>query len=166
MVTIDAEGVLQRAKSHKAFLLAARYWTARVAFEFGAERYVLEVVDGQPTAFAAAPSSDDSCDVRVRGSAAAWDKLLMPVPPPQFDHLSYKNARGDLSVEGDVVTAVGPYFAALQEFVAVLREVRNNGPVPVRAVADVDRAFDSVVGRYMYVRIDGDGIRNAELSRF
>ena len=37
MFTIDAEAVLQRAKSHKAFLLGARYWTARVAFEFGAD---------------------------------------------------------------------------------------------------------------------------------
>jgi hypothetical protein len=154
MSTFDPEAVLRRAQSHAAFLLAARYWTARVVFDIGDERYLLEMVDGRPTAFALGDAPDGSFDVRVFGSTEGWDKLLMPVPPPQFDHISYKNARGDLSVEGDVVTAVGPYFAAIQEFVAVLREVRN-GTVAVREVADVDRAFDSVVGRYMYVRIDG-----------
>jgi pimeloyl-ACP methyl ester carboxylesterase len=154
MSTIDTDAVLQRAKTYPSFLLAARYWTARVAFDIGDERYVLEVDDGVPTSFTRVTSRDSSFDVRLVASSGAWDKLLLPVPPPQFDHISYANARGDLSVEGDVVRAVGPYFAALQEFIAVMREVRN-GPVPVRAVADVDRAFDTVVGRYVYVRIDG-----------
>jgi pimeloyl-ACP methyl ester carboxylesterase len=153
MTTIDTEAVLRRAQANPAFLLAARYWTARVVFAIGDDRYVLEMADGHPRSFALAAAGDDSFDIRVVGSVEGWDKLLSPLPPPQFDHLSYKNARGDLSVEGDVVAAVGPYFAAVQEFVAVLREERN-GRVPVRAVADVDRAFDSAVGRYMYVRID------------
>lgn len=154
MSTIDTDAVLQRAKTHPSFLLAARYWTARVVFDVGDDRYVLEVVDGVPASFVRASSRDGSFDVRVVASGDAWDKLLMPVPPPQFDHLSYANARGDLSVEGDVVQAVGPYFAALQEFIIVLREVRN-GAVPVRAVADVDRDFDTAVGRYAYIKIDG-----------
>ena len=154
MSTIDTDAVLRRAKTYPSFLLAARYWTAHVAFDVGEDRYVLEMVDGAPTSFSRARSRDGECEVRVSASSEAWDKLLTPVPPPQFDHISYANARGDLSVDGDVVQAVGPYFAALQEFIAVMREVRN-GPVPVRSVPDVDRAFDTVVGRYVYVRVDG-----------
>jgi pimeloyl-ACP methyl ester carboxylesterase len=155
MSTIDTEAVLQRAKTHPSFMLAARYWTARVAFDFGDDRYLLEVVEGAPRAFWRADSDAGEYDVRVFASTESWDKLLTPVPPPRFDHLSYNNARRDLGVEGDVVTAVGPYFAAIQEFVTVLREVRNGGPTPVRAVADVDRDFDTAVGRYVYVRIEG-----------
>lgn len=155
MTTIDAEAVLQRAKTYPSFMLAARYWTARVAFDFGDDRYLLEVVDGAPRAFWRADADAGEYDIRVFASTDSWDKLLTPVPPPRFDHVSYGNARTDLAVQGDVVTAVGPYFAAIQEFVAVLREVRNGGPVPVRAVADVDRDFDTAVGRYVYVRIDG-----------
>jgi pimeloyl-ACP methyl ester carboxylesterase len=154
MSTIDTEAVLQRAKTHPSFRLAARYWTAHVAFDIGDDRYMLEVVDGAPRAFWRADAPAGEYDVRVFGSAESWDKLLTPVPPPRFDHVTYGNARGDLGVEGNVVTAVGPYFAAIQEFVAVLREVRN-GPSPARAVPDVDRAFDTAVGRYVYVRIDG-----------
>ncbi|MEO5839579.1 MAG: alpha/beta hydrolase [Acidimicrobiales bacterium] len=155
MSTIDTEAVLQRAKTYPSFMLAARYWTARVAFDFGDERYLLEVVDGAPRAFWRVDGGSGEYDIRVFASNESWDKLLTPVPPPRFDHVSYGNARSDLGVEGDVVTAVGPYFAAIQEFVAVLREVRNGGPIPVRAVADVDRDFDTVVGRYVYVRVDG-----------
>ena len=155
MSTIDTEAVLQRAKAHPSFMLAARYWTARVAFDFGDDRYLLEVVEGAPRAFWRADVDAGEYDIRVFASTESWDKLLTPVPPPRFDHVSYGNARTDLGVEGDVVTAVGPYFAAIQEFVAVLREVRNGGPVPVRAVADVDRDFDTAVGRYVYVRIEG-----------
>jgi pimeloyl-ACP methyl ester carboxylesterase len=155
MSTIDTEAVLQRAKSHPSFMLAARYWTARVAFDVGDERYLLEVVDGAPRAFWRADADAGEYDIRVFASTESWDKLLTPVPPPRFDHVSYGNARGDLGVEGDVVAAVGPYFAAIQEFVSVLREVRNGGPVPVRTVPDVDRDFDSAVGRYVYVRIEG-----------
>jgi len=154
MSTIDTEAALQRAKSHPSFLLAARYWTACVAFDIGDVRYLLEVVDGVPRAFWRADAHAGDYDLRVFGSVEGWDKLLTPVPPPFFDHVSYGSARKDLGVEGDVVTAVGPYFAAIQEFVAVLREVRN-GPVPVRAVADVDRPFDTAVGRYVYVKIEG-----------
>src|SRR5437868_9541440 len=154
MSTIDTESVLRRAKTHPGFLLAARYWTANVAFDIGDDRYLLEVVDGGPRAFRRAEADGSEYDIRVFGFAESWDKLLTPVPPPRFDHVSYGNARGDLGVEGDVVADVGPYFAAIQEFVGVLREDRN-GPTPVRAVPDVDRAFDSAVGRYVYVRIDG-----------
>ena len=154
MSTIDADAVLKRAKTYPSFLLTARYWTAKVAFEIGDERYVLEVVDGVPFSFSRTDAHAGDCELRVFGSAESWDKLLTPVPPPHFDHVSYGNTRKDLGVAGDVVTAVGPYFAAIQEFVAVLREVRN-GPVPVRAVADVDRAFDTAVGRYVYIKVDG-----------
>ncbi|HUP73871.1 MAG TPA: alpha/beta hydrolase [Acidimicrobiales bacterium] len=154
MSMIDTEVVLQRAKTYPSFLLAARYWTAKVAFDIGDDRYLLEVVDGAPRAFWPVPERDDEYDIRVFGSTEGWDKLLRPVPPPHFDHVSYGSTRKDLGVEGDVVTAVGPYFAALQEFVAVMREVRN-GTVPVRTVADVDRAFDSTVGRYVYIKVAG-----------
>ena len=154
MSTIDTGAVLERAKTYPSFLLTARYWTAKVAFEIGDERYVLDVVDGVPLSFSRTDADAGECELRVFGSAESWDKLLTPVPPPHFDHVSYGNTRKDLGVAGDVVTAVGPYFAAIQEFVAVLREVRN-GPVPVRAVADVDRAFDTAVGRYVYIKVDG-----------
>ena len=59
MSTIDTEAVLQRAKTHPSFRLAARYWTAHVAFDIGDDRYMLEVVDGAPchVAVMKAPSS-------------------------------------------------------------------------------------------------------------
>ena len=49
---------------------------------------------------------------------------------------------------------ISPYYAALQEFVGVLRQARH-GPARVREVADPERDFDTAVGRYVYVPIEG-----------
>lgn len=163
MSRLDSGAVLARAKAHPSFLLAARYWTAQVAFEIGEERYVLEIADGVPTSFAAVASSTGDCAVRVIATREAWDALMQPVPPPHAHRIS-ATAPADIAAElmhgsaarvvGDLIGDVTPYFAAVDEFVALLREMVN-GSVPVRAVADVERAFDTAVGRYMYVRIDG-----------
>src|SRR5205814_7677481 len=80
-----------------------------------------------------------------RGGAAA---------PRRFAHPAAGNQATGFSMEGDIVGAIGPYFAAIQEFIAILREARS-GPTPARAVADVDREFDTAVGRYVYIRVDG-----------
>jgi len=161
MPTLDTEAITQLANASPAFRLAARYWTARVAVDVGDDRYVLEVDDGKVTSFAAAGTAAgadagaDGFDARVHGPAASWDKLLAPVPPPRLDHLaSGMRAPDSIGVDGDLVGTVGPYFAALQELVEVMRTVRN-GPLPVREVPDVDRDFDTAVGRYVYVRIHG-----------
>jgi hypothetical protein len=155
MSTLDTESIVRLANSNATFRLAARYWTARVAFDIGDDRYLLEVDDGTVTSFVGpdAPTAHGGVDVRVSGPADSWDRLLLPVPPPGFDHIAAGMRSADsIAVEGDLVGAVAPYFAALQEFVGVLREVRS-GPPPVRQVADVARAFDTAVGRYVYVRI-------------
>ncbi len=161
MATLDTEAVVRLANANPAFRLAARYWTARLAFDVGDERYVLELVDGAVTGFArdgagAGPDAGtDGFDARVHGPAASWAKLLQPIPPPRLDKVATGMRGPDaVAVDGDLVGTVGPYFDALQGFVAVLRE-SVHGPTPVREVPDVDRAFDTAVGRYAYVTIHG-----------
>jgi pimeloyl-ACP methyl ester carboxylesterase len=159
MPTFDTEAVVRRANAHPAFRLAARYWTARVAVDAGADRYWLQVDDGAVTRFSRAGDgagpAEDRWDARIVGPAASWDALLQAVPPPRLDHLAPGMRGADsVAVEGDLVETVGPYFAALQELIAVMREVVN-GPVPVRPVPDVERDFDTAVGRYVYVPIHG-----------
>src|SRR5581483_6116559 len=129
-------------------------WNARIAFDVGEDRYVLHVVDGEVEDLALDGGRTQRCDARVHGDEDAWDRLLEPVPPPSYDHIGIGNAYGALGIEGDLVTAVGPYFPAIQELVRVLREV-HSGPAEASVVPDADRAFDTAVGRYVYVRVQG-----------
>ena len=62
-------------------------------------------------------------------------------------------ARG-LTIEGDRVGHVAPYRGALLRLIALVREA-TSGPARELAVKDVDRQFDTAVGRYVYVRIHG-----------
>jgi pimeloyl-ACP methyl ester carboxylesterase len=162
MAKLDTEAVVRLANADPAFRLAARYWTARLAFDVGDDRYVLEVADGAVTRFDRAGAGEgpdagvpDGFDARVHGPAASWDQLLQPIPPPRLDKVATGMRGPDaVAVDGDLVGTVGPYFDALQGFVAVLRQ-SVHGPLPVREVRDVDRAFDTAVGRYAYVTIHG-----------
>jgi pimeloyl-ACP methyl ester carboxylesterase len=156
---IDTTSVLERANASSLFRIAARHWDARVAFDVGGVRYVLVVQNGAAGSFERVSADADgvggACAVRVHGSSEAWDELLAPVPRARFDHLAVARPNPDgVAVEGDIVRDVGPYYQAIQEFVRVLREDRN-GELPVREVADPDREFDTAVGRYVYVPIDG-----------
>jgi pimeloyl-ACP methyl ester carboxylesterase len=76
-------------------------------------------------------------DVRVAGPAQVWTTGF---------------ALRGLTVEGDLIGHVAPYRGAIMRLVALVREALN-GPIPEKRVQDVERQFDTAVGRYVYVRI-------------
>ncbi|MCE2392508.1 MAG: alpha/beta hydrolase [Proteobacteria bacterium] len=154
MFDFDAAAIRERTNADPAFRLDARYWNARIGFELGAESYELRIRDGQVEEFARVASVSGDCDIRISGAAESWEKLLQAVPPPPYDDLFFGGAAVGFRVSGDVVDAVGPYYGALQDFVAVLRQARS-GPAPARPVPDARRKFDSAVGRYLYLPVDG-----------
>src|SRR4051812_18541629 len=144
MFAFDTDAITQQANSNPAFLLTARYWTGLVGFDLETDRFELQMEDGKVSRFSTVDRLDGEYNIKLSGPAGAWDKLLEAVPPPRYDHIGTGNQATGFSMEGDMVGAIGPYFAAVQEFIAILREARS-GPIPVRSVADVDRAFDSAV---------------------
>jgi pimeloyl-ACP methyl ester carboxylesterase len=148
--------ICERANASHVFRSAARDWTARVLFEMGDDRRLLTVDGGVAVSFDPIDRAEVSgVAFRVRGPAEAWDRLLQAVPPAHFDHPAVSTPSADkVSVEGDLITEVGPYYAAVQEFIRLLREERS-GPIPVREVVDPDRDFDATVGGYLYVTVDG-----------
>ena len=126
-----------RLNSDGEFLLKARYWDARLQLEIGSRPYTMVVGSGRVAELAAA-TAPGKADIRIAGPEAAWQRGFV--------------ARG-LTVEGDRVTQVMPYRAAILRTIAVVREV--NGEHRAGVVSAVDRKFDDAVGRYVYVRIEG-----------
>src|SRR3954453_10025324 len=84
MFAFDTDTITQKANSNPAFLLTARYWTARVGFDLESDRFELEVEEGKVSRFTAVERLDGDYDIKLSGPAAAWEKLLEAVPPPRF----------------------------------------------------------------------------------
>ena len=154
MFDFDVQTIRDTANADPAFLLNARYWTARVGLDLGGECYELRLEDGKVADFARVPALTGAYDMRVGAPVDAWEKLLAAVPPPCYDDVRFGGLSVGFSMDGDLVSCIGPYYGAFQDFIAILRS-SHSGPAPHRAVADVDRVFDAAVGRYVYLRVDG-----------
>jgi pimeloyl-ACP methyl ester carboxylesterase len=154
MFDFDVTAIRDAANADGAFLLDARFWTAVVGFDMETDCYELHVDNGKVADVVRVDSLDGAYDVRISAPAAAWEKLLQAVPPPRYDDIRFGGLSVGFQIDGDLVAEVGPYYGALQDFVALLRRARS-GPAPVRPVPDTDRLFDAAVGRYVHIRVDG-----------
>ena len=153
MVEFSESAVKAAAKANPAFRLAARGWNGDVLFRFGNDGYRLKMRGGDVVSFAPDPS-DPAAEIVIAGPADAWEKLLLPVPPaPYVDPLFVGYRVGFRSI-GNYVEHIAPYYAALSEFLAILRRL-HSGPPPSRPIADVHRKFDAAVGRYVYITLSG-----------
>lgn len=160
MIGFDAGQVMAAVRESKRFAAASRFWTGRLFLKMGDEAYRLTVVDGKPTAF----ERDDAlltdritlgkADIAISGPAPSWQKLLQKIPPPGFQNPLFVAGGAGFEVEGDGVTAIGPFFWPVQQFLDVLRDLRNGTP-PAPVIPETERTFDDAVGRYMYVDIQG-----------
>jgi pimeloyl-ACP methyl ester carboxylesterase len=134
----DPRALRTRANADGEFLLKARYWDAHLRVEIGDHPYDVlvqagKVVDFKPAVAAGSP------DVRIVGPAQVWTTSF---------------ALRGLTIEGDPIRQTAPYRGAIMRLVTLVREALN-GPTPENLVKDVDRQFDTAVGRYVYVRIQG-----------
>jgi len=136
---LNAAAFRDRANADGEFLLKARYWDARLQLEIDDRPYSVVVQTGRVTDVAPA-SAPGNPDVRITGPAAAWSSGFV--------------ARG-LKVEGDRVTQVVPYRGAILRLIALVREANGAHDQTTTMVKDVDRQFDTAVGRYAYVKIQG-----------
>jgi len=151
------------------FALAARYWSAVVALEMGAECYLLEVVEGEVAGFRDGRTSQP--DILLSGPDADWAEVLAVVPRAYFQDVLSGERFGfhKVRVQGDQLGAVFPYYHAIQRMIDVLRGALHdpgvtgaglaNAGESAATVHDVDRVFDSAVGRYVYVRVAGTQYR-------
>jgi pimeloyl-ACP methyl ester carboxylesterase len=149
----DVEAIKAAANADPGFRVAARWWTGEVVFRLGEEGYRLTVRDGAVAGFAR-DRGTAAANLSFSGPAEAWEKLLQAIPPAPYDDMRFGGPTVGFMVEGDLVGELAPYYGAVQEFVEVLRRSRS-GRRPERPVADVERRFDSAVGRYVYIRVDG-----------
>ena len=107
--TIDPKAFLNRANADGEFLVAARYWDARLRLEIGDRPYDVLIQAGKIADFTVA-SAASVPDVKIAGPAETWadPRAVISMVIPSVSHL----AQG-LSVEGDTIKHVAPYQAAI-----------------------------------------------------
>lgn len=134
----DPRALSARVNADPEFGLAAREWDALVQLGIDDHHYGVSVRNGRVVEVApASPGAD--FDVRIAGPLDAW-----------------RHGFGDygLRSSGDDADHRWPYQAAILRLAALVRETLG-APIPEHLDDEVDREFDSIVGRYVYVRIRG-----------
>ncbi|MGD8166497.1 alpha/beta fold hydrolase [Herbiconiux sp. P16] len=135
--------------------LAARYWDATVVLKDDDLSYSIQFENGKVVDFL--EGAAESATVTLTTSTENWDKMLEPIPVPFWTEpaaaLFYRD--GALEIAGDYEQDVQPYYRAIRRLVANLRESLNGGTDGVvKTVPKVEKTFDSIVGRYVYITVD------------
>jgi pimeloyl-ACP methyl ester carboxylesterase len=153
---IDVSRLVEAANDDGEFQIAARYWDTRLEITVGADATELVIVNGRIVA-AGEPGAfgSDLRRVRISAAEADWAKLLAPVPPPGWHNVG--TARG-FALEGNVLDR-GPYYGAICRLVELMRDQINGPPASTQVAAEIHRAHDDAVGRYVYLDIQSTRYR-------
>lgn len=153
MTILDAAEVKLALEGDAAFNLSLRFLTGSVLLRLGETAYLLRIEDGKLINFDEVDGASEA-DVVFSGPVEAWQQVLRMDPPPGCQGLLYNDGRTELRYEGDPVTGLGPLARPILELERILRRVVS-GYEDRQVLPEVDRDFDTVIGRYMYVRILG-----------
>jgi pimeloyl-ACP methyl ester carboxylesterase len=144
-----------RCQADPEFRLAARYWDGSLRFDIGETTLALRLRNGE--ASAEPVNGDDAGVLRLSGPAEVWDHLLAATPPRFFNDIVPAGAFGfepSLGlVRGGDDLLFWQYYPAVARAIELLRPARAEEPVePSDWRPD---SFDSPVGRYVHLEIDG-----------
>ncbi len=134
------------------FLLAARHWTGGLRLDVGGHLLALDVHDGVASAGAGAPGPGV---VELSGPAEVWERLLA-ANPARF-HNDIAPALGQGLVRSGDRLAYAQYYPAIARVIELLRSHRSGATVqrPAPTRPEAAPRFDSPVGRYVHLDLDG-----------
>jgi pimeloyl-ACP methyl ester carboxylesterase len=143
---ITSEELASRCQADAEFRMAARHWNGGFAFDVDGTTASVAISNG--VARAGAADNGDGV-VGLAGPAAVWDEVLKAVPPRFFNDIGFAEALG-MKRTGDDLT-FWQYYPAIIRAVEVMRPA-----LPATAAVPAPTArFDSPVGRYVHVELDG-----------
>jgi pimeloyl-ACP methyl ester carboxylesterase len=144
---LTAELLAERCAADGQFLLASRYWNGGLRLEMGDRSIGLRMTAGSP--LAADPGATPGV-VGLSGPVELWEGLLAAEPSRLVSDVSSALSKG-LRRYGDDL-AFWQYYPAIQRVIELLRpEVVSQ---PASEPGHRPR-FDSPVGRYLHIDLDG-----------
>jgi pimeloyl-ACP methyl ester carboxylesterase len=147
---LDPAALRERVNGDGEFRVAARYWDARVRLEVGESAFDLTLVNG--TVVDVVHPGTGAYDVRLAAPPATWTdrRAVLSSLIPAASGLGDRR----IVIEGDRVVHVAPYQSAILRLMGIVGEALG-APAAAAAGSVPDKAFDSAIGRYVYVTIGG-----------
>lgn len=135
------------------FALASRHWTGGLRLLIGESELALRLDDGSVSA---GPLGDRDADgvIGFAGAEDVWERVLAGVPTRFHNDVMANMSLGlGLTRQGDRVVHA-QYYAAAMRAVELLRPAAPEGPAMRDESGEAGR-FDSPVGRYVHLELDG-----------
>jgi pimeloyl-ACP methyl ester carboxylesterase len=155
-MTITSSELAARCHADSEFRLTARHWDGGLRLDIGESTVSIRVRGGEPSA---EPVAEEAGVIGLSGPAEVWEQILLPVPPRFLNDIA---PAGALGAEPAALRRTGDDLVFWQYYPAVARAIellREPAPVePARAAAGQPgrtSGFDSPVGRYVHLDIDG-----------
>lgn len=145
--------LIEACRNDGEFRLASRHWTGSLRLEAPGGVCAIRFDDGKVGP--ARDSSDAKGAIVLKASDDIWAKLLSPKPPRLHNDISVLVARQDMTMQADPV-CYAQYYPAVMRALELLRSPLAPARLPV---AKPSGTFDSPVGRYVHLDVDGQDFR-------
>ncbi|RHW23657.1 alpha/beta hydrolase [Nocardioides immobilis] len=152
MNLLNAATVRTMLSNDEAFRISLKFLTGSVGLKIDDAKYMLTVRDGEFLDFAATEDVDGA-EVVFSGDARSWQDVLSANRPPGCQGILYNDGRSGVSYAADPV-ALGVFSRAILEMERVLRNACS-GVQRSDLLPEVERDFEVIVGRYVYLRVQG-----------
>jgi pimeloyl-ACP methyl ester carboxylesterase len=148
---ISSKELAERCAADTEFGLAARYWDGGFAFTADGAETTVRLVGGRPEA---GPVGDGPGVVTFTADGPLWDAMLSAVPPRFLNDIGFAALLGG-QLGGDEL-AYWQYYPAIMRAIELMRPAPSEVAAPPAPPA---RRFDSPVGRYVHVDLEGEDHR-------
>lgn len=132
------------------FRLASRYWSGGLRLLIGADVVAVTLTEG---VVSAGDPGETTGVVTLAASREVWDELLAAVPRPFFNDIAPAQAVGLQRRSAELT--YWQYAPAIQRAVELLRAPMQSAPSPASARATTSARFDTPLGRYVHLDLDG-----------
>ena len=143
------------------FARHAKFWSAAIRLGIGEKSFRLPVDNGVVGPVERA-FGGMGIDLAIQAPDADWDALLSALPPPFYQDLYPASLHHGFDVVGSLMDYCA-YYPAIRRLIEIMREV-HVGVAPAALAAPTARPsnapqFDTVVGRYVHLPINGGEYR-------
>src|SRR5947207_3698191 len=153
---LTSEELARSCNADPEFRLAARRWQGALRLHIGDDLVGIGVRDGVARAVAHAAAGVPT--VVLSGPAEVWEQVLAPRPPRFLNDLLPAEMSGQIVRSGDEL-AYWQYYPAIARAIELMRDGRSPNEGRTAPGRDGRARFDSPVGRYVHVDVDGTDYR-------
>jgi len=119
------DGVRAYVNNDPEFRLASKFVIADILLGVGDSECIVKIREGLVSEIQLNPTFMDAWSFYIKSTEDAWNKFLLPIPPPKHNGLFSAMISQNFKVGGNLEIAFS-YFWAVCRMLDLFREVQNN----------------------------------------